>query len=184
MAGFFLSFRRKGGLIGLMLHLLWTFIYISSSAGSTELTTCADLVGNCDYYVCKAQALDCADDNYLVAKGKKYCTRFASHEGEFSPAGHQFLRALRSCLQNRLEEDSSRLSCESVGRFAERHHFDCYLSNGYCELGDSDRNELGNLIFWELVFNWHFREVALRIEASCRSSDALTVSSRDSTNGF
>ncbi len=119
----------------------------------------------CDYYTQKSQALGCADSDYLVSFGEKYCRTFVEVEKEFSPAGQEVFAKIRHCLVDTLKATPD-LSCANTREKAERSHVDCYHRSGYCQLGAHDNWVVLKRI-WQEFFDPGFLRVVRDIQKKC-----------------
>ena len=115
--------------------LIFTALLGLTQPALSEVSLDAD---PCGAYKEVASQLECSSKNYLHKFGYRYCQKYLQHENLFSLEGQAFLERNRHCLIERLKEQEG-LTCENVNRLAHRHHVDCYVEMGFCELPKNDR---------------------------------------------
>ena len=83
--------------------------------------------------------------------GHHYCQKFLDLEkGLFSSSGELWLSEVRQCLMEKIEKLPENISCQSIKRKSNIHHFNCYYEKGFCDLPFKDKRQLVNLIKPEL----------------------------------
>ena len=140
------------------------FIFLSSS---TALAACYSDIESCAVYPCLAEELRCSPKNYLLRFGERYCQQFLKPEVRkaFSAKGRKTVDQIRLCLQEELVNDS-RLICRNSKALAQEHHFDCYLSSGFCELSLRDKGRIVRQIYKELK-DAAFARTSRKIAIAC-----------------
>lgn len=130
---------------------------------------CQQYIGQCGYYSCIAQQMNCAQENYLLKFAKPKCQCFVDENSSFSKVGQETLAHLRRCLQLKIERDQDILTCDTVENIAQIHHIDCYVESGYCQLPWEDRNKILGVVFWDILFDSKFQDTGFKILEVCRS---------------
>jgi hypothetical protein len=130
--------------------------------------SCKPSVNSCGFYLCKEQEMACGPKGYLLAFGHKFCQEFLSTEQNYSPEAHAWLRRVRVCLMNKLQEitEQDGLTCKDIKRDGFRSHADCYVTTGFCELSPRDQGKIA----WAERRSFLHREVimdAIRVNHLC-----------------
>jgi hypothetical protein len=99
-----------------------------------------DDCGLCRYYDCRETYAQCGDDAYLIDYVGRYCRRFAQvTEPRVSPAANAWLKRVRRCLGEWLEENVAyEAACEDIDRQGTDSHALCYVETGFCALSVAD----------------------------------------------
>ncbi|MCK6576077.1 hypothetical protein L6V77_33910 [Myxococcota bacterium] len=116
------------------------------AADQQDPTRCAaylenfDDCGLCRYYDCRETYAQCGDDAYLIDYVGRYCRRFAQvTEPRVSPAANAWLKRVRRCLGEWLEENVAYdAACEDIDRRGTDSHAVCYVETGFCALSVAD----------------------------------------------
>ncbi len=119
---------------------------------------CPITKNDCSFYLCQDEWRGCSKDNtnevkgsYLVDFGHHYCQKFLNIEkGLFSSSGEVWLSGVRQCLMEKMEKLPQNISCQSIKRKSNMHHFNCYYEKGFCDLPFKDKRQLMSLISREL----------------------------------
>ena len=119
---------------------------------------CPITKNDCSFYLCQDEWRGCSKDNtnemkgsYLVDFGHHYCQKFLNLEkGLFSSSGEVWLSGVRQCLMEKMEKLPQNISCQSIKRKSNMHHFNCYYEKGFCDLPFKDKRQLMSLISREL----------------------------------
>ena len=129
---------------------------------------CQAQVGQCGYYSCMAKAFKCPTENYFQNLGQKYCEKFGNYSSELlSSRGQTFVRNLKNCLQEKIERDFSRVTCASIKNLTERHHFECYTDQGYCDLSWDDKIGIFTIVHPALIADHSLLATSIWIESFC-----------------
>ncbi len=118
----------------------------------TALPQCATPVADdCAFYrSCLDAAHPCGAGGYALGFGEPICYSFIDHRAEFSPAGQQWLRGVRTCLQHALAARVAGpvTSCEDLADEAFASHTACYTApgNSFCALPQTDVTHLAKLL--------------------------------------
>lgn len=124
-------------MLGSMKSTLFTFILLLSFQGKAS---CVPSGSSCDFYACAGEALGCDSENFLAKVGYKYCEKYRTTEGQFSPQGQRWLQAIRLCLQEELAVNQ--LSCENSATLGWQSHLTCYDALHFCSLPRQDKNHV------------------------------------------
>ncbi|MCO4793638.1 MAG: hypothetical protein KC493_08005 [Bacteriovoracaceae bacterium] len=109
-------------------------------------TTCQQFLDDCSYYSCIEEEKQCGRTGYPIGFGKKYCLRFQSKQEKLSKSGQKWMKDVRSCLINGLEESPQNLSCKEFKSNAVALHVPCYVNSGYCQLSKKDKRAVIRII--------------------------------------
>jgi hypothetical protein len=106
--------------------------------------SCKPNVNSCGFYLCKEKEQSCGPKGYLLAFGHKFCQEFLNTENDYSPEAHEWLRRVRVCLMNQLQEITSQdsLTCKDLKSEGFHSHAGCYVSTGFCELSPQDQTRI------------------------------------------
>jgi hypothetical protein len=109
---------------------------------------CADLVGSCDFYLCRERKNPCGDAGYYKGYGHKYCDRFSKvTRPKMSPVGQDWLDCTLNCLQQHISGNvPENTPCDQVRTSAFSSHAGCYVKCGVCLLPPNDMTRLENTI--------------------------------------
>ena len=143
-----------------------TLFLSSMSYASFEPPVCALEGTECDFYCDSALRLDCPKDNYLVHFGFRYCRSFLKTEHKYSEHGQEVLKNIRACLITSLAQKN--VGCDNAEDVGFASHVGCYIENGFCSLGFSDRSR----ILWTVrqqIANPKFQRVSAKILNACAS---------------
>lgn len=121
----------------------------------------------CDAYINRARILNCEQQNYLVTFGHHYCVEFEKVMRNFTRRGKHTITAIRDCLINKMQEDE-KFACANAKERAAEHHVQCYVGEGYCELGFFDKLAIYNVIYREFK-DPLFKRTSERISEICQS---------------
>src|SRR5690349_15509568 len=101
-----------------LLALFSLITSVSVSAAETPSPapeSCSALIGACDYYRCREAQQSCGPRGYFLGFGDRYCRDYVTESVSFTPAGQEWLRRVRACLQQELENPTSfGLTCREV----------------------------------------------------------------------
>ncbi len=101
--------------------------------------------GACSYYSCREETAQCGQDGYLIRYAERYCMRYRLvSEPHASAAGRRWLRDVRRCLIETLDQTAPGDDCDTLTTNGLASHAPCYLENGFCDLPIRD---------WLLVLN-------------------------------
>jgi outer membrane protein OmpA-like peptidoglycan-associated protein len=114
-------------------------ISVVSSSSPRVPEDCGDLIGSCDYYLCRERQHPCGEAGYYKGYGHKYCERFSQLEPHLSAPGKDWVRRTLRCLQEHIDRNVPiDTPCPQVKKSAFDSHPDCYVRGGVCFL---DPNE-------------------------------------------
>lgn len=119
-------------------------------------TSCDNLIGSCDYYLCAEQKSPCGLDGYNLGFGFKYCSgsKFKLAQEMKTPQGQSWVQNVFQCLQRqsffKLQSTPQR-SCDAIKSDAYDSHPDCYIQAGFCELKLSEKINIFKLIKSEIL---------------------------------
>lgn len=119
----------------------------------------------CEAYTGVNAALGCADDNYLIRFGYKYCVKYVELKETFAPQTQVVLAKIRSCLVTQLINDSE-LTCENSEERAMDQHLKCYVKAGFCALPNWEKLKIGWAAKSELKQE-SFRQTMLAVKEQC-----------------
>lgn len=90
-----------------------------------------------EFYECIETILKCGDDGYLLSYGVKYAERFNNEaRQQMDDNGKEWVDGTTVCLQTRLRDAiTAESDCEEVSDIGFGTHNDCYIENGFCNLG-------------------------------------------------
>ena len=98
-----------------------------------------DDCSQCNYYLCRDQAApaSCGSDGYYQGFGFQYCQRYMQVTAPLmSDAGQKFIKGTRRCLITAMDSQiATDESCDAVKEQAYDTHPQCYVDNGFCQLG-------------------------------------------------
>ena len=154
----------------LKLILLSLFVVGGQVVGATS---CGPQIGNCEYYKCLGQELNCASDSMILKTAAPNCGAYEKDHSKFSLQAQTVLKRLKSCLQNQVEQAQS-LRCEAAGNDFVQAHVKCYLSQGFCQLPIGDKLHIGRIGFAGLR-HAAFRRAAIEILEECGDTDLLST---------
>ncbi len=112
---------------------------------------CKNLIGTCDYYLCREMNHPCGSKGYYLSFGFQYCA--GSMElllPNASEKGKNWLTNVASCLQNKMEDIAYDFTCSDVKKRAIEDHDSCYSENKICRLPVKDIFAIYKLIRPEL----------------------------------
>lgn len=110
-----------------------------SSAAFAAPSDIANELSVCEHYSHLNEQLGCSNDNYLMSYGYKYCVRYANYDSDLLPATQEVLQKIRRCLVKDLDDASTKLTCDTVEKFAYDSHVHCYVDSGYCGIDQVDK---------------------------------------------
>lgn len=93
------------------------------------------------FYECADQWVNqgegCGTEGYLLGYGAKYAKRFYNWtRPRMTSWGRPFIDGTLVCLQQNLQSEISvATSCDTIRAVAFGQHPDCYVENGFCEIG-------------------------------------------------
>lgn len=140
-------------IIGILNHI--NGIYDNPSVLNGE--ECIEEIGNCSYYMCLEDGLNCGNESYLISYGHKMCNRYDSMKEHFSYDGLYWIFGVRECLQKYIhnflleyEDDEGKeynyaSMCHDIEKVAFESHTECYTDDNHniCDLNVND---------WSLIF--------------------------------
>ncbi|WP_413288519.1 hypothetical protein [Bdellovibrio sp. HCB337] len=106
-----------------------------------QAQVCTPDVNSCAFYVCQEKQQPCGPRGYPLGFGFKFCQIFLDTEQTYSVDAHAWLRRVRVCLMdsmNELSENGPR-SCKQIKDEGFRSHLGCYVDTGFCELSFADQ---------------------------------------------
>lgn len=142
------------------------FTTLAISVVSTANTNCSQYIGTCDYYSCLESYNKCGDKGYYLNFGLHYCKKYVQSEAEYSDNGQTFLNNIRSCLQEKLEEQNILPDCSHIKEFAVNTHKQCYEENNYCKLSFFDKLRV-QFIAKKEIFDKNFSQFAVYLNQLC-----------------
>lgn len=96
---------------------------------------CADLIGKCEYYLCREKQKNCGAKGYFLGFGYQYCSDSLKRlRNEVSPNGKKWLDTTATCLHQQMEEISNNGTCAEIKKAAIRSHDKCYSEVSFCSL--------------------------------------------------
>lgn len=116
--------------------------------------TCVPSNNSCEFYECKENEFQCGSKGYWMSFGKPFCQKFLDHEQSFSDSSRNWLQDVRLCLQERVAETASTISCKKIHKFAMHSHVSCYVDTGFCDLSFTE----------QFVVYWHLKSALSDIE--------------------
>lgn len=122
-------------------------ISIRWASESSTQEDCSDLIGSCDFYLCRERRHPCGEKGYYKGYGYKYCERFTRLESRLSASGKDWLPKTRRCLQQHIDRNiPADTPCPRVKQSAFDSHPDCYVLHGVCFLDPKEWYEIWNVI--------------------------------------
>ncbi len=115
-------------------------------------SNCKNLIGSCDYYLCREKNHSCGSSGYYINFGYQYCS--GSIElllPEASAKGKTWLTNVATCLQEKMEDITYTQNCSEVKSRAIKDHDSCYSENKVCRLPIKDIFAIYKLIRPELT---------------------------------
>lgn len=109
-------------------------------SASSYYEPCENLIGTCEYYLCREDHRACGRGGYFLGFGHAYCRAYDEVASTFTRLGQNWLARVKACLQVKLEGPNlNRLSCNEIKDLAVDSHFECYIATGYCDIPYSDK---------------------------------------------
>ncbi len=100
---------------------------------------CRELIGTCEYYLCREKEQNCGAKGYLLGFGYQYCSDSLKRlVNEVSPYGKLWLQTTATCLQEKMEDIPINISCSELKRRAVSDHDKCYDELSFCRLSPLD----------------------------------------------
>lgn len=130
------------------------------------MVSASNTFDSCSYYSKLENELQCGNEAYISKFAKPYCETFLNKKKQFSISGQKILRNIRNCLQNTLADKENILNCSNIEFYGFESHYQCYLDNGFCELGHFDLLRL----YWiakKEIFNPQIWKLFIEVEAHC-----------------
>ncbi|WP_413568172.1 hypothetical protein ACLWBD_10775 [Bdellovibrio sp. HCB117] len=107
---------------------------------------CFPSENSCDFYQCKEQERQCGAEGYWMNFGHPYCESFLKDQQQFYPRTQVWLKDVRLCLQERVQQVSQEASCNDLHKQAMHSHVSCYVDTGFCDLTYLERAR----VYWYL----------------------------------
>ena len=138
---------------------------------------CRDLLGTCEYYLCRDRKHPCGDRGYYRGFGHKYCNRFTNDtRPRMTTTGQEWLDCVRNCLQDHLEQNVAvDADCGDAKDSAIGSHARCYVQCGLCSLPPGDLTRIQDAVDSE------DKDLSQVLETIAR---CLTLPSPPATRGF
>lgn len=133
--------------------------------GAKAQMMCSEKIGDCDYYNCRNEEMNCEGDNYLKVFGEKYCQRFVEDAPKYTPRGEFFMSKVRVCLQEQMDSEEQ-LTCQDTRSVALDHHLYCYLENDFCSLPKTDILRIFRTALPEFI-QTDFFKTAVKMNVAC-----------------
>lgn len=115
------------------------------------MKSCSELIGTCDYYLCRESVQHCGEDGYFLRFGYHYCSRFFKEvKPNVSEREQQWLERVGSCLQRKVDDIPLYQSCLRAEDEAITSHTECYVQTGFCAMPMSMRFRLFSIVYGEL----------------------------------
>ena len=147
-------------------------------------TTCSTLPsictspprGSCSFYpACLESRYHCGPSGYPLGFGKKFCLAFSANLDKFSPRGQEWVLDTMQCLQRALvpevEERANIATCAELKDYAFSTHPTCYIDNGFCELPDSDWEEVVKIVGMRTALgSWRSIKTEAEVGVGCGES--------------
>lgn len=116
-----------------------TKLYHNWIAQKNLPSNCSDLIGSCDYYLCRETQKNCNSNGYFLGFGYQYCSESTVNLiQKVSPIGQEWLKTVATCLQEKMESISSDLTCSKIKKEAIRSHNSCYSKISFCSMPAKD----------------------------------------------
>lgn len=98
--------------------------------------SCEDLIGTCDYYLCKEKNNNCGSKGYFINFGYQYCSKSLKKlSPKMTASGQLWLKETAICLQQQIEDlDVNNMSCKQIKKAAIKGHDKCYTEYNFCSL--------------------------------------------------
>ena len=123
---------------------------VISTAGASSPEAqedCGDLIGSCDFYLCRDRQHPCGEGGYYKGYGYKYCNRFTRLEPRLSAPGRDWVRTTLRCLQEHIDRNIAvDAPCSEVKQSAFDSHPDCYVHGGVCFIDPGEWLEILRVI--------------------------------------
>ena len=128
---------------------------------------CSELIGSCDYYLCRESKNPCHADGYFISFGYQYCNESLTNlTKKVSPVGEKWLVETATCLQQKMEELPPTLSCKEIHSQAIKTHDQCYTGNSFCALPMRDIGHIFKMIYPELS-DWDIIKEGIEVLKKC-----------------
>ncbi len=131
-------------------------------------TDCRELVGDCDYYLCREKQQACGVKGYYLAFGYQYCNKsLGGFQERVSENARGWLKNVATCLQQTLEDEvPTQTECKEVKNRAVDSHIQCYKSTNFCALKIEDKIKIIAMLSPELA-RPQMLQVGITIMANC-----------------
>jgi hypothetical protein len=131
-------------------------------------TDCRELVGNCDYYLCREKQQACGVKGYYLAFGYQYCNKsLGAFQERVSENARGWLKNVATCLQQTLEDEvPTQTECKEVKNSAVDSHIRCYKDTNFCSLKIEDKLKIIAMLSPELT-SPQMLNVGITIMANC-----------------
>lgn len=120
-------------------------------------------VDDCAFYrACMEPTTPCGEDGYALGFGERLCNVFIARRDRFSPAGQEWLRSIRKCLQDdRVGDLDAQLSCDALADRSYDSHARCYTlpEHSICDLSSHDRAVLLELVGKDLFSSRGLKQI-------------------------
>jgi hypothetical protein len=101
---------------------------------------CSNLIGNCDYYLCREKEHPCGSGGYFIGFSYRYCNDFETQVGkDVTQATRDWFDRVARCLQEDVEAIPVETSCSMTQTQAIEGHENCYVSTGFCDISLEDK---------------------------------------------
>lgn len=116
-----------------------SLIYLEWISQKNLSNNCSDLIGTCDYYLCRETQKNCNSNGYFISFGYQYCSEsMINLSPKVTSKGKTWLTSVATCLQKKLNEIPDENSCSDIKKLAIQSHDDCYTETHFCSLPVKD----------------------------------------------
>lgn len=152
------------------MRLCLIVLTILNFSSVTFAEDCSDLIGSCDYYLCREEIQLCGTKGYFLGFGYRYCKR---SEDELSPKmstqGQKWISDVATCLQRSTDKIPYDDNCTDTFKTSISNHQSCYEEAHFCDLTKKDQLNIIKMVSRELRRPEILRQ-GVRILLNCRNS--------------
>ena len=154
--------------------VVFVFLFMGiSGAHAGVFDRCDSNLGNCSFYDCLSEKMQCQPDSFIRQIAAPYCRYFQTTTPLYTPAGKKVLDGLRVCLQKEIRAHAP-VNCNEADQDFANAHVDCYLSGGFCTLPMSDKWRIARAGFSQLSHPI-FLKASLQIILGCGDPETAAV---------
>ncbi|MEZ0391833.1 MAG: hypothetical protein ACAH59_06440 [Pseudobdellovibrionaceae bacterium] len=149
--------------------LIISFWLALASSFSVSVQAAEPSSVTCEYYESLEQEMTCGPEGYLQKWAYPMCQMYIKKAPKLSGSLQAWFPEIRFCLQAKLHEIKTELTCPNLEDLAIESHVSCYVETGFCNLSQSDQWKLMELINVNL-FEPLWLETSARIVWACSAT--------------